>query len=188
MSRKKRGLVFYEKKKLISGALLKELLSMGFYTAIAISAAALIAQGFGYRSMMNGSSMSPGIESGETVFIDRVSYKLSSPKRGDVIAFYPNGNKGLGLRIKRIVAIPGETVVARDGVLYINDIPEADPDKVYDAMIDGGIAEKGLTLGTGEVFVLGDRRNASEDSRNANIGAVTYDSILGKVWFHTGEL
>ena len=57
----------------------------------------------------------------------------------------------------------------------------------YDTIEDGGIAEKGITLGEEEYFVLGDNRNNSEDSRSANVGAVKAETIAGKAWFKLGN-
>ena len=69
----------------------------------------------------------------------------------------------------------------------MNGKPQDTGSAIYDKMKDAGIAESRIRLGSGEYFVLGDNRNESEDSRSANIGMVTRDMILGKVW-HVGAL
>ena len=68
----------------------------------------------------------------------------------------------------------------KDGRLYVNGNKVTEE---YDKMAEAGIAENPLTLASGEYFVLGDNRNASEDSRSANIGPVKSKDIIGKVWF-----
>ena len=70
----------------------------------------------------------------------------------------PNGNKNSHCYIKRVVAVPGDTVEIKDGRLYVNGIRVVDD---YDKMAEAGIAQNPLTLGSDEYFVLGDNRNAS---------------------------
>ena len=84
------------------------------------------------------------------------------------------------------MGLPGETVRIEDGQVYIDDRPESDPEHRYDRIQDPGIAASGVTLGNKEYFVLGDRRNTSEDSRSAGIGPVHADAIIGKAWFIYG--
>ena len=128
MRNKKNGLIFYEKKQVVSKQLILEVLSWVFYTVIAIVSAALIVAAFGYRIVMSGASMMPEIQNGQYVLVNRVIYHMSSPKRGDMVVFYPNGNENAHLSIKRVVGLPGETVRIEDGQVYIDDRPESDPD------------------------------------------------------------
>ena len=186
MRKQKYGLIFYEKKQGVSKQVILEVLSWVFYTVIAVVSAALIVSAFGYRIVMTGASMMPGIRNGQYVLVNRVIYHLSSPKRGDMVVFYPNGNVNAHLSIKRVIGLPGETVRIEDGRVYIDDRPESDPDHKYDTIQDPGIAANGITLGNKEYFVLGDRRNTSEDSRSAGVGAVHADAIIGKAWFVYG--
>lgn len=125
--------------------------------------------------------MEPGLISGQNVLVNRLSYRISSPKRGDVIAFYPGGNTDAHPYFKRVVAVPGDVVQILDGELMVNGVPDPDSDE-YDKMEDAGIVEDPLTLGAGEYFVLGDNRNNSEDSRSAGIGAVKEATIIGRAW------
>lgn len=185
MRRKNRGLSFYEKKNRISKHVLKEIFSLLFETFAAVLLAGVLVFNVGMTTNIIGVSMEPLLQNGQEVFINRFIYKLLSPKKGDVIVFLPNGNKNTYYYVKRVVAVPGETVQIVDGQLYVDGIPEND--ESYDKIEDAGIAENEILLGSDEYFVLGDNRNISEDSRSANIGPVTRDTIYGKAWFHLGS-
>ena len=99
------------------------------------------------------------------------------------MAFYPNGNTNSHYYIKRVVAVPGDKVVVKNGHLYVNDKLYYDEDK-YDIIEYAGFLENEIILANDEFFVLGDNRNNSEDSRHGNIGPVKRDNIDGEVWFH----
>ena len=118
--------------------------------------------------------------SGQTILISRLSYLLLNPHPGDVIVFKPNGNQNTHYYVKRVVAVPGDTVEFRDGRLYVNGKQE---NGGYDKVADPGIAEAPIVLGNDEFFVLGDNRNNSEDSRSGNIGPVKKELIEGRAWF-----
>ena len=181
MARKK-GLTFYEKEKKINKSTIHEILSTLFYCGVAIFLAFVLGFSVGMKISMVGVSMEPALYNGQEVLINRFIYKITSPKRGDVIAFLPNGNQNSHYYLKRIVGLPGESIQIIDGYVYING--ERVPEDEYDKMADYGIAGNEIQLGSDEYFVLGDNRNMSEDSRSGNIGAVKKDTIAGKVWFH----
>ncbi len=137
---------------------------------------------FCQRAVMTGSAMEPTLEDGDKVLLNMLSVKVGSPNRGDMIAFYPNGNTQSHIYLRRVVGIPGDTVQIKDGVLYVND------EKVDLAGEDGsiqsaGLVEEKLTLEKGEYFVMGDSPQSSEDSRSNNIGTVTQSDMVGKAWF-----
>lgn len=178
-----KGLSFYRKKKKISSAAIREVLNWFFLIFTAILIAAVLVFSIGMRTSVIGVSMEPGLYNGQEILINHLLYKLTSPKRGDVVVFLPNGNQNTHYYVKRIVALPGETLQIRDEKLYINGIL-AEEDEAYDKMADAGIAENEIVLGNDEYFVLGDNRNNSEDSRSGNIGPVKRDNIVGKAWFH----
>ena len=149
----------------------------------AVFLAFVIVFSIGMRTSIIGDSMERTLFNGQEILVNRVIYKLSTPKRGDVIVFLPNGNQNSHLYVKRVVGLPGETVQIRDGSVYIDGVFLEEPEE-FDKMIDAGIAENELTLAVDEFFVLGDNRNSSEDSRSGNIGGVKKDNIIGKAWFH----
>ena len=180
--RRRNSLSFHEKpKKKFNKQLFYELISWGFGIVAAIFLAFVIVMFFGIKTSMVGTSMEPVIFSGQNVYINRVAYNLSSPKRGDVIVFKPNGNKNSHLYIKRVIGLPGETIQIYNGHVYINgDVLKSD---ISGEIKEGGIATTEITLDTDEYFVLGDNRINSEDSRSANIGNVKNSMIEGKAWY-----
>jgi signal peptidase I len=137
---------------------------------------------FGQSRINVGQSMDVTLQGGDRVLLNQLSYKFSVPKRNDVVALKPNGSRDVSSVVRRIVGLPGETVQIIDGMLYINGSVFLEG-KDYPVMTEPGLAENPITLGEKEYFVLGDNRNNSEDSRYADIGNVTMDSIEGKVWF-----
>ena len=183
MGRRVKGLSFGRKKeRRINLSLFQEVIIWIFEIAITIGIAVVFTFFLGVRSSVVGPSMSPQLEDGDEVLIDRFSYKFISPKPGDVIAFLPNGNVNTHYYIKRVIAVPGDTIQIIDGVVNVNDekyVEDLEPAYIDDA----GIAKEAITLGEDEYFVLGDNRNNSEDSRFANIGNVREDYIIGRVWF-----
>lgn len=182
--RRSKGLSFYEKKKRINAHILKEILGMLFGTFVAILLAVVLTFSVGMRTNVIGVAMEPSLYNGQEILINRFIYKLTKPKKDDVIVFRPGGNQNAHYYVKRVVAVPGETVQIIDGMLYIDGILEEN--EAYDKMEDAGIAENEILLGEDEYFVLGDNRNASEDSRSGNIGPVKRETIYGKAWFHMG--
>ena len=128
--------------------------------------------------VVEGHSMDPTLADGERLFVNKFVYRFQEPKRGDVIVFTPQGEPRKKY-IKRVIGLPGDLVdVAIDGV-YVNKqlIKE---DYVQE------IAKK--YLGSFEVpeehvFVLGDNRNHSSDSRMQKVGYVSYKSISGKAFW-----
>ena len=181
MARRK-GLSFYRKRHSISTTVMKEIGNYLFIVVAAILCAYVVVTSFGVRTSVIGVSMDPELYNGQEVLINRFVYKLFAPKAGDVVAFLPNGNQNSHYYVKRVVAVPGDTVRISDGILYVNEVPYTG--LVYDKIADAGIVENEITLGTKEFFVMGDNVNNSEDSRSGNIGAVKRGDIVGKVWFH----
>ena len=183
MGRRHKGLSFYRKKKKISAAIVREIIVWIFGICASVFVAFVVVYAVGMSTGVVGVSMEPALYNGQQVLINRYAYLLSSPKVDDVVVFLPNGNENSHYYIKRIVAVPGDTVQITGGRLYVNGVFVEDE---FDKMADAGIAENPLVLGTDEYFVLGDNRNNSEDSRSANIGPVKDVDIIGEVWFHMG--
>lgn len=183
---KHKGLTFYEKKKRISKEMIREIFSTLFYCFAAVLAAFVIVFSVGMKISVIGVSMEPALYNGQEVLINRFVYKIMSPKRGDVIAFLPNGNTNSHYYLKRIVGLPGEKIQIIDGYVYINGVL-LDEEDAYDKIMEAGIAETEIVLENDEYFVLGDNRNISEDSRSGNIGAISKSTITGKAWFRFGS-
>ena len=131
---------------------------------------------------MQESSMEPTIEVGDRFFINRVVYKFTSPKRGDLIVFRTNASDDAALHIRRVIGLPGETIQISGGRILI-DGKAYKEGKDFPMISNPGLASSSITLESGEYFVLGDNRNNSEDSRYADIGMVKKRYIAGKIWF-----
>ncbi len=127
------------------------------------------------------SSMSPTLEVGDRVLVNKVSYRFSI-HRGDLIAYVGSSASDSTIHIKRVIGLPGETIQIRDGLILINGETYNEKEE-FPAISKAGLAENTITLGSGEYFVLGDNRNNSEDSRFANVGNIQSSQIRGKVWF-----
>ncbi|MCM1121055.1 MAG: signal peptidase I [Eubacterium sp.] len=182
MARRK-GLTFYQKKKKLNPNVIKDIFEMIVGGLIAVFLAFVIVFSVGMRTSVIGDSMEPVLYNGQEILMNRVIYRLSLPKRGDVVVFLPNGNQNSHYYVKRVVGLPGETIQIKDGSVYINGVLLEEDDSL-DKMADAGIAGNELELASDEFFVLGDNRNSSEDSRSGNVGAVKKDTIIGKAWFH----
>lgn len=139
---------------------------------------------WGQRVSNIGNSMSPVLDNGDVVLVDRVVYNASRPKRNDIIVFKPNGNENANYSIKRIIGLPGETVEIRDEAVYIDGEKLAELPSVTET-ITAGVAEEPVQLAGDEFFVMGDNRSGSEDSRSADIGNVKRSEIYGKIWFRS---
>ncbi len=182
MARRK-GLTFYQKKKKLNSRLIKDIFEMIAGGIVAVFLAFVIIFSIGMRTSVIGDSMEPSLYNGQEILMNRIIYSLSTPKRGDVIVFLPNGNQNSHYYVKRVIGLPGEVVQIKDGGVYIDGVYLEESEE-FDKMIDAGIAQNELELALDEFFVLGDNRNSSEDSRSGNIGAVNKDTIIGKAWFH----
>ena len=91
-------------------------------------------------------------------------------------------DKKASIHIKRVIALPGETVQIKDGQILINGEVYNEKDE-FPAITNAGLASEPITVGKGQYFVLGDNRNNSEDSRHNGMGLVDSDRIVGKLWF-----
>jgi signal peptidase I len=121
-----------------------------------------------------GPSMQPNIYVGYRVMTEKLSYRLHPPQRGDVVVVErPEGEKSL---IKRVVALPGETVEVRGGHTYVDGQPIAEPWVTH----FGGPSYPPTRVPQDHVFILGDNRAVSHDSRA--IGPVPLDSVRGHAW------
>ena len=137
---------------------------------------------FGQKVSTVGDSMKPVLQNGDVVLVNRIVYNASRPKRGDIIVFKPKGNENSHYYIKRIIGLPGETVEIIENHVYINGEKLKEDYQTTD-INDVGIVSEEMQLASDEYFVLGDDRENSEDSRNADVGNVKRSYIYGKAWF-----
>ena len=113
--------------------------------------------------------------------MDQLSYHCSEPEPFHIIVF-PFQYEENTYYVKRIIGLPGETVqIDLEGNIYINgEILEEDYG--LEPILFPGLAAEPITLGEDEYFVLGDNRNNSSDSRDASVGNIHRDDIVGKAW------
>ena len=187
MGRRRAGLNFRRQRKKINLPLVREVLSWIVELVVVIGLAYVLVSFFGIRTNVVGQGMEQTLENDDDILVNKFAYIISKPKQGDVIVFLPNGNKKSHYYVRRVVAVPGDTVQIKDGALYVNDELYKESTDVA-SMEDAGIASDAVKLEKDEYFVLGDNRNNSEDSRYANIGNVKRDYIIGKAWFRFSGL
>ena len=111
-------------------------------------------------SLVQGASMMPGVVNGERIIVDLLAYRLSIPHRGDVIVFQDPCDRSKDY-IKRVIALPGETIEIRDGVTYVDGKSLPEP---YVTLRDDSDLPP-TTLASNCIWVMGDNRSNSEDSR-----------------------
>ncbi|HWV22838.1 MAG TPA: signal peptidase I [Thermomicrobiales bacterium] len=170
-------------------ALLGEILPIVILLVIAISGIRIVFQPY----QVVGASMSPALANGERLFVNRAAYSsipipgvgdvhpFSTPRRGDIVVLDSDKTDRHSPYIKRIVGLPGEKVSFTDGLVLIDGTP------LVEDYIDGAITACtrrlycAVTVPPGYVYVLGDNRTDSEDSRV--FGPVPIDDLVGRAWF-----
>lgn len=152
------------------------------YTLITVAAiAVLVATLWLPVLQIYGSSMTPTLQDGEIVF----SVKTADLKQGDIVAFYYN-NKIL---VKRVIAGPGDWVdiSAETGDVSVNDVALDEPYLAEKSFGDADI-EFPYQVPDGKIFVMGDHRSTSVDSRHTAVGCVAEEQIVGKIVFRVWPL
>lgn len=180
--RQKSGLNFGRQKKKVNITVVKEVLTWTIEILMTLLLAFTFVYFIGLRTSVVGQSMAETLNGGDEILVNRFVYKVTDPKVNDIIVFLPNGNEKSHYYVKRVVALPGDTVLIQKGQLYVNGKPFEEEVDVS-PMEDAGLAAEEITVGDNEFFVLGDNRNNSEDSRFANIGSIKKEHIIGKAWF-----
>ena len=131
----------------------------------------------GQTRRVDGLSMEPSLEDNQRIIMEKVTYRFHPPRRGDIIVLRrPEGRYDHPL-IKRVVGLPGETIEIHDGVVYVNGETLDEP---YLDQPTAGYLQP-LRIPEDHVFVLGDNRASSNDSRS--FGVVAHADILGRAWF-----
>jgi signal peptidase I len=142
--------------------------------SLQIAVLASLALAFFMRTpQVSGPSMSPHIASGEVVLIDTIAYHLHGPSRGDIIAFRHDGPTSETF-IKRVIGLPGDRVEIRSGRVFVNGTALVEPYVHYPDVRSFPT----VTVPPGSLYVLGDNRAQSDDSRFW--GFVTENQVFGK--------
>lgn len=125
--------------------------------------------------MVEGPSMRPTLVNSERLVVNKFIYRFKAPERGDVLVFrYPRDTTRDF--IKRVIAVPGDTIELKDGRVFLNGQLQ---NETYILERTRGSYPLS-TVPEGHVFVMGDNRNNSEDSRFKDVGFVPYSLIKGK--------
>lgn len=127
---------------------------------------------------VEGTSMEPKLSDQERIFVNKFVYHFIDIERGDIVVFWYPKDPSKSF-IKRIIAIPGESVEIKAGVVYINGERLSEPYVPRSFFDYGSYAQ--VTVPEGQFFVLGDHRNSSNDSRNW--GFVPKENIFGEAFF-----
>ncbi|MFN8423647.1 MAG: signal peptidase I [Anaerolineae bacterium] len=128
-------------------------------------------------TIVEGSSMEPNFFSDEWVMVNKLAYRFGAPQRGDVIVFHAPDAVDKDY-IKRVIGLPGETVQVREGAVYVDGLPIQEP---WLPRADR-TAFGPYRVPEGHVFVLGDNRPESSDSRLWPVAGLGEERIVGKVW------
>lgn len=168
-----------ENKKSVFIKIIREILIWGLQIAAVVFLAYFIVYYTVEKTDMVGSSMEETLYDGDSIIINKFSYRFTEPERFDVIVFKQTGKEHGYYNIKRIIGLPGETLQFKDDNIYIDGVIVEEEISVK-PMINYGLASEEITLEDNEYFVLGDNRNNSEDSRFASIGYIRREEIIGK--------
>lgn len=132
---------------------------------------------------IKGSSMEPNFHDNEYILTDKISYRLHDPVRGDVIIFKAPTNNDVDY-IKRVIGSPGDKIKVQNGAVYVNDVKLTE-DYLRDttSLFPGSFLSEGqeITVPPGDIFVMGDNRPHSSDSRQ--FGPVPIDTVIGRAFF-----
>ena len=164
--------------------ILKVMLSGFIKLAITISIAILLTfvliHYVGERTKVSGHSMEPELYNNDQILLDKITYRIRSPKRYEIIVF-PGPKGGNQFFVKRVIGLPGEIVKIADGKVYVNNKEIKDYSK--DHTTDAFELKKEIKLSSDEYFVLGDNRDNSNDSRYKEVGPVKRSKIVGRIVF-----
>lgn len=152
---------------------------------IALAAAFLVRMFVVQQFAVDGQSMLGTLHSGDRVIVNKLSYDLHDPRHGDIVVL-KDTQESLEVRdlIKRVIALPGETVEYRNCQLFINGVHIAEP-YLDPNLVDRhhcGNSQAPVEVAPGHVFVMGDNRAASLDSRTRAIGQVRFDDLVGRAF------
>ncbi len=150
---------------------LRELLST---VILALMMALLLTQFVAQTTLVHGQSMEPNLHDEQRLIIEKLSYHIDNPQRGDIVVVEVEGSE-IPL-IKRVIGLPGETVEIRESQLWING-------RAVTESYLTPITQKAygpVQVPPEHIFVMGDNRGNSRDSRI--FGAIRIDRIIGRAW------
>lgn len=157
----------------------KEIIEWIKVFALAIVFAFVITQ-FIKPTLVRGDSMYSTLEEGDYLIINRMSYKFGEPKHGDIIVFESDLQQDDGSSkdlVKRVIGVGGDTVKIQNSKVYVNGSEISEP-YIHNEVTEGNID---TVVPEDKVFVLGDNREISLDSRYDSVGFIDDSDILGKV-------
>jgi signal peptidase I len=134
--------------------------------------------------VVDGPSMLSTLHDGDRVLLNKLSYRLHDPNRGDVVVLHQDsGASGRDL-IKRVIALPGETIEVRGCEVLIDGQPLEEPylDPAIVRPGNCGASVAAITVPEDHVFVMGDNRGGSLDSRSPTIGPIDEDDLVGRAF------
>ena len=125
--------------------------------------------------LVDGPSMRPTLLSQERLVVNKFIYRFRAPERGEVLIFQYPKDPSRDF-IKRVIAVPGDTIEIKEGRVFVNQQLMNEPYILSKTMGDYPLS----TVPDGHIFVMGDNRNNSEDSRFSDVGFVPFELIKGK--------
>lgn len=134
----------------------------------------------GERTVVLGQSMEPNLYQNQQLIIDKLSYRFHGPKRGDIVVV--NVRNSEIPYIKRVVGLPGEVLEVRNNRVYIDG--EVLSESYISEVMQGDFGP--VTIPEDHIFVMGDNRRFSRDSRT--VGTIPVDDILARAWFRVWPL
>jgi len=144
--------------------------------ALAVVIALVIRFFFFETFLVEGTSMYPTLRHHERLVVNKISYNFTNPEHGDIIVFKYANRRDF---IKRAIAFGGDRVEIRENYLYVNGKRQIEPYIRGQKMRDFG----SVIVPEGHVFVLGDNRNNSMDSRDPAVGTISMERVKGEAMF-----
>lgn len=165
------------------GSLLQTVQTLVLTVVVYAAIQAFVAQP--YRVVQG--SMQDTLQEGRSILIDKLTPRFDPYQRGDIVVFRPPASAAElddTPYIKRVIGVSGDRLDIRDGWVWVNGTPLDESDYVYDREPTNAADQRQTTwlVPPGSLFVLGDHRTHSSDSRNARIGFIPVDDVLGRAF------
>lgn len=128
--------------------------------------------------VVDGSSMEPTLHNSQRLVVNKFIYRFKAPERGDVVVFRYPSDPSRDF-IKRVIALPGDTIEIKDSRVYVNGQLQNEP-YILEKNIVGSYPLS--TVPNGRIFAMGDNRNNSKDSRFPDVGFVSEELVKGKAF------